>query len=394
MMPGSPINVLNVVRYPIGGIRNYLRYTYSKLDPALYRTTIVTVERPEAHLLPAGMAPLPVDLRTVPESGSFVRLAWRVRRLLHDRTYQIVHSQGMTAGVVTALSNRSRERPHVLTLHETFRREQFEGPLGALKQRVLALVMARVDSIIVVSRDAFDNLRQFIPLSAETLARVEVIRNGVSVDTLVNEANTSGGGLRGRLGVDTGTPLLGYVGRFMPEKGFDVLIEAVDLLRRREATVPAFKVVAVNDGAFVREYQQRITDRGLLSWFLFTGFQSSVAGTLTELDAVIMPSLREAGPLVPMEAMVLGCPVIASDCVGLRELTAGTPAIQSVAGDAASLADAIARFLGASAAHKARALDYVSTARQTFDSSVAAGMLTALFTRGLQARSRVVSSSS
>jgi glycosyltransferase involved in cell wall biosynthesis len=382
------INVLNVVRYPIGGIRNYLRYTYGKLDPAIYRTTIVTVELPEAHLLPAGMAPLQVALETVPESRAFPRLAWKVRTLLRDGQFQVVHSQGMTAGVITALTNRYRERPHVLTLHETFRADQFEGAVGALKRRVLSYTMARVDAIVVVSQDSLDNLRQFIPLPSDVLSRVEVIRNGVAVDTLLREAKASSQDLRARLGIDAATPLVGYVGRFMPEKGFEVLIDAVDRVRQRGAATPSFKIVAVNDGAFVREYQHAIADRGLAGWFSFTGFQSSVAGIITELDAVVMPSLREACPLVAMEAMVLGCPLIASDCVGLRELTSGTPALQSITGDPSSLADAIVRFLDSSDVHKARARDYASVARQTFDSTVAARKLMDVFGRGLRIPSR------
>jgi glycosyltransferase involved in cell wall biosynthesis len=177
--------------------------------------------------------------------------------------------------------------------------------------------------------------------------------------------------------------LLGYVGRFMPEKGFDVLIEAVRRLAGSVEALPPFLIVAINDGAFVREYRERVAQLGLGAYFRFAGFQRSAAGTLTELDAVVVPSRREACPLVAMEAMVLGCPVIASDCIGLREVTAGTPALQCRADDPASLAGAIRRFVGERQAMAQRARGFVQTAREAFDASNAAGRLTVSFERAL-----------
>jgi glycosyltransferase involved in cell wall biosynthesis len=138
----------------------------------------------------------------------------------------------------------------------------------------------------------------------------------------------------------------------------------------------------------VREYRKQAEDLGLQDIFLFTGFQPSAAGTLTELDAVIMPSRREACPLVAMEAMVLGCPLIASDCLGLRELTRGTPSLTSMAGDAPSLAAAIEQFIRHRDRLRADAAAFVATARRSFDSGVATGRLADIFDTALVSRGR------
>jgi glycosyltransferase involved in cell wall biosynthesis len=375
-----PTRILNVIRFPIGGIRNYLRYTYSRLDPDVFTSTIVTIDVPEAHLLPQGMAPLNVDLTTVPVTRPVLRLFLAAKRLIRGGGVGLVHSQGTTAAIVSASSSRRHRVPHVVTLHETFRAEQFSGLTGEAKRRVLARVFDNVDAVIAVSRDARDNLLQHLPLNRHTADRVVVIRNGVAVDMLVHEAGASRPELREQLNVDASVPVMGYIGRFMPEKGFGVLVDAVRLLRDRKE-LPPFKVVAVNDGAYVREYREQVSELGLAPWFHFTGFKASAAGTLAELDAVIMPSLREACPLVAMEAMVLGCPLIASDCIGLRELTVGTPALQSVAGDAASLASAIGQFLANHGAIKQSARLYIPDARRSFDSSRAVESLLSVFSR-------------
>ena len=101
-----PINVLNVVRHPIGGIRNYLRYTYSQFDPTVYRTTILTVDRPEAKLLPEGMAPLPVELVTVPPAKAFYGLWSALRRLRRSASFDIVQAAPSTWGYVESINNR------------------------------------------------------------------------------------------------------------------------------------------------------------------------------------------------------------------------------------------------------------------------------------------------
>ena len=388
-----PTHVLNVVRHPIGGIRNYLRYTYSQLDPSVYRATVLTVDRPEAKLLPGGMAPLQVELVTVPPARAFYGLWSKLRELRRTKPFDIVHSQGSTAALVTSLSGWRAAPWHVVTLHETFRESQFEGAAGIAKRHAVGRLLGRADAIIVVTGDALENLKKFIPLSASAMKKVELVPHGIAVDMLVREAEAGGTAPLVESELPEGTLVLGYVGRFMPEKGFDVLIDAVALLKARlGAARPPFKIVAVNDGAFVEEYRRKVAALELADWFAFTGFRSSVAGVLTQLDAVIMPSLREAAGLVAMEALVLGCVLIASDCIGLREITVGTPAISTTAGDPASLAAAIERFVASRETHQAEARAYMHTARRNFDVAVTARRLMEIFDRGLREKPRLASS--
>src|SRR5215467_3652637 len=131
------IRILNVIRYPIGGIRTYLRYTYSRMNVHEYASTILTVDLPEAQLLPQGMAPLSVELKTVPERQALFRLFWATRQLLQTGAFDLVHSQGSTAALATSACARWYRVPHVVTLHETFQAEQFSGAVGELKRAVM-----------------------------------------------------------------------------------------------------------------------------------------------------------------------------------------------------------------------------------------------------------------
>ena len=81
---------------------------------------------------------------------------------------------------------------------------------------------------------------------------------------------------------------------------------------------------------------------------------------LQKLDLLIMPSLWEACPVLPMEAMCAGVPVLGSDCIGLREVLRGTPSLTSPAGDAPALASAIQEAIKPGSRHQAQA--YVAEA--------------------------------
>ena len=90
-----------------------------------------------------------------------------------------------------------------------------------------------------------------------------------------------------------------------------------------------------------------------------------------------MPSLWEAWPLLPMEAMVAGVPVLGSDCIGLREVLRDTPSRTVAANDPAALVDGLRAALDEPWTEAARA--FVPQARTRFDNAHAVRCLTALF---------------
>src|SRR6185295_2308629 len=141
--------------------------------------------------------------------------------------------------------------------------------------------------------------------------KLRVIRNGIPVDALDQQGKID---LPERTG---DTILFGFFGRFMPQKGFDDLIDAVEILSRDPECQGKFKVLAVNDGSFVREYRNEIARRGLSGAFVFKGFVPDASALMKDLDGVVMPSLWEACGLVAMEALAAGCPLIATTCDGL-----------------------------------------------------------------------------
>jgi glycosyltransferase involved in cell wall biosynthesis len=163
-------------------------------------------------------------------------------------------------------------------------------------------------------------------------------------------------------------PRIGALGRLTPQKGFDVLLEAVRLLA---AEGTAFDVVI--GGAGRDADRLRAAASGLP--VSFRGFLDDPRPFLAGLDLFCLPSRREALPLALLEAMAEGLPCVATD-VGDVRAAVGAAAAVVPPGSPAALAGALRalladpirrRFLGRRARRRAEeAFDAARMARRTF----------------------------
>ena len=132
-----------------------------------------------------------------------------------------------------------------------------------------------------------------------------------------------------------------YVGRLSPEKGLDLLLDAL-----RAAGDPPFKIVG--GGPLLERLEARAHAIGLVGTE-FTGHVSSddVGGLLAGARFVVVPSLwEEVAGLAALEAMAAGRALLVADSGGLPELVRDGEGLSFPAGDAQALADGITRLLG------------------------------------------------
>jgi len=108
-----------------------------------------------------------------------------------------------------------------------------------------------------------------------------------------------------------------FVGRLVPIKGLRVLMEAFAAAR---AEVPGLRLTLVGDGADRAHLETLAAPYG--DHVRFTGYldQDGVAESLRGADALVLPSFAEGVPVVLMEAMASGKPVIATQVGGVSEL--------------------------------------------------------------------------
>lgn len=144
---------------------------------------------------------------------------------------------------------------------------------------------------------------------------------------------------------------IGFIGRVAPIKGVLEFIDIIALLAQQGASIPVFRVLLVGPTSEDPEYYSRCRDKvrryGLDDIVYFTGMQN-VQDVLSHLDIVAIPSRSEAFPMVCLEAMASGIPLVAHDVGCIRQILAGESADAGsivAKGDAAAFAAELSQLM-------------------------------------------------
>ena len=133
------------------------------------------------------------------------------------------------------------------------------------------------------------------------------------------------------------------VGRHEAQKGVDTLLEAVAGLDSRTKIT----LELIGDGTCSPGYRQRARDLGIGEIVAWLGWKVEVSPYLAQAHAFVLPSRYEGLPLVLLEALAAGLPVIASDIPPHREVDPQGLATRFFpAGDSAALRREIAALAG------------------------------------------------
>jgi glycosyltransferase involved in cell wall biosynthesis len=142
----------------------------------------------------------------------------------------------------------------------------------------------------------------------------------------------------------------------------------------QEAPSNNLHLVAILDrvGYGYKEYWPDIVERDtrLADRVHFIDPVPEIAPLLCQMQVLAIPSLWEACPLLPMEAMVLGVPVVGSDAIGLREVLYDTPSYTPSTTNAEELARSILSAASPGARQRARSFAPRAAERFRIDASV------------------------
>ena len=375
------MKILMVIRWPVGGIQTYCKYVYGlPIFDGCEFTVITTDDANEEYFHNAFGLRLRRLVRLTDEAFSAAAIL-RVSRQVPRP--QLLHAHGFSSAILAIPARLFLGVPLLLTSHDIVQRSQFRGIPGVMKRLALGSALRMSACVNVVGNDAGENLRSYFPRACPA-KKLSVIINGIDAEQFSEPMRRD---LRGELGVRKDCLLLGFFGRFMTQKGFKYV---VDMLEKHGDLLQApVHVVCFGWGGFIREERAEIVRRNLSEHFSFLPATNDMPAALRGCDAVLMPSLWEAMPLLAMEALVAGVPLIASTCIGLREVCTGTPALMCAPGDSRSLADAVNRFLNKRALYEAEAKRYQGEARRRFDRKETAQRLRALYDATVRSESFV-----
>jgi glycosyltransferase involved in cell wall biosynthesis len=272
----------------------------------------------------------------IEERGKFdPRLLGALREIVLRHDINLIHGHDHKSDLFAYLLRRSLWRRQ-LTVVSTAHAWVMLGLKGELYRRLDLSLMRRFDHLIAVSHATKDEMVDAgVPASL-----ISVIHNGIDTEAWSPRRTVST--LRDELSLSQAFPVIGYVGRIMPEKDLETWLRAAALLARK---VPSARFVLVGegkDGATFNQLKQLAAELGIADQTYFPGYRSDLLPVYGAFDVFVLSSRREGLPNSILEAMALGLPVVTTDVAGAKELVLdGQTGYVCPQGDAQGIARAL-----------------------------------------------------
>jgi glycosyltransferase involved in cell wall biosynthesis len=301
-----------------GGAEQVVRALAEGAREAGHEAAIAAAPGPLSADLGLKAFPLPVLRRRpwrVPDAALTLRSAIRSWRP------DLVHSHNPGMAVVSSLATaRGRRPPALVSMHGV---PDEDYPAAALALRFAGL------PTVACGPGVSDALEK------HNMRVRRTILNGVT--TSPPPADRSA--LAAEWGIPVERPLLVTVGRLVDQKNHSLAIRAL-------ANVPDAGLVIVGEGPLRNQLEQEAERLGVSRRVVFAGVRADARSITGAADAVVLCSRWEGLPLVALEALAAGTPLVATDVRGLRELLFdGETALLVPPDDPSALAVALGRVL-------------------------------------------------
>nr|MDP9479151.1 glycosyltransferase family 4 protein [Actinomycetota bacterium] len=330
-MSSRPVRLLLVIdSLDIGGAERYVVDLAVALRGKGYEVTVAcSVAGPLSGPLERADIPVRPLLRRPVKRRTSMAFARKLRRLLRAERFDLVHAHVYASAAAAAIATLGTGVPLVITEHT-------EAPWRSRRARLFSrLVYRRAERIIAVSGAI---RRLLIEGYAVPPGRVTFVPNAVVPvpDALPATSQAIPAGWRKG-------PLIGRVARLQTEKGVDIFLKAA---ARVAPLFPEARFLVIGDGPLRQELAVLAKRLGLEERVRFLGFRSDAPALIALLDVLVVSSLSDGAPLVILEAMEAGVPVVASAVGGIPDqIRHDEEGVLVPPGDPVALGDALVGLL-------------------------------------------------
>jgi len=229
--------------------------------------------------------------------------AMKLRNLLVERAFDVLNAHLAPAQywLYIAAAATAMKPVFVATEHSTYnRRQKFVGI-----RQIDRVFYAKCSAVICNSEATLQSFHGWMPKVATP---VFVIHNGINLSRI---AAAPAGDLERISGLKR--PIILCVGRLRPEKGQDLLIEAL-------ALAPGLSLLLAGQGDALDEWQALAVRLKVQDRVRFLGVSDNVYSLMKGCDVYAQPSRWEGFGIAALEALACGARVVAARVPGLREI--------------------------------------------------------------------------
>ncbi len=247
-------------------------------------------------------------------------------RIIRKEAPDVVHSHLMHANLTARLARLFRRFPLVNTIHIAERRKSLKIKILFLLDR---LTWHLCGLYTAVSRAAAEFHEQKCGLPQGT---VKVVYNGSDPAPPLPSDRIAA--IRREWGLDGTARIIGSVGRFDYQKGYDIFLSGLSALKPLIPQGEQWGIVLIGDGSERDRLQTlaaEISAQMPELRIVLPGYRPDAASILPMLDLFVMPSRYEGFGLTLTEAMAQGIPALCSKADSLPELCAFAPEITMTA---------------------------------------------------------------
>ncbi len=285
-----------------------------------------------------GVRTFPVPLKSKFDFKSIFIL----RDFLRRGKFHIVHTEDVRSNLLGTIAAVMARIPiivwtvHLLSINRSIKE------INPIKKRIWISVdrtLARyVDKIITISEF---NRKELIEKERIEPEKIVVIPNSINLDEFNRRINVAK--KKEEFRINNREKVVGFIGRLNHQKGLVYLLEAAMVVTQSVSNV---RFLIIGDGPKRAEFEERTKELGIAGKVLFAGFRDDVNELYPIFDITVLPSLYEGLPIVPIESMGSGKPVVATQVAGTPEVVIdGETGVLVPPKDAESLAEAILQLL-------------------------------------------------
>ena len=241
-------------------------------------------------------------------------LLFRLMKVIRKEGYNVLDSQNIQSKFWANLAALFTRTALVSTLNSWYAHEHSTTLVkGRFYTSLELLTNQSLDLYITVSEQD----RQMLLGSGIPENAIELIYNTIDLD--VSSIPGDGGWLRRQFDLPPESIVCTGIGRLVPQKGFDILIEA---FAKIASQVPDLYCLIIGEGEDKEKLSEQIRSAGLEGRIRLLGYQdrSKAMSILKSSDIFVMPSRYEGTPIALLEAAALARPILATRAGGIPEL--------------------------------------------------------------------------
>jgi len=338
--PTDRVKVLHVITRFAGGAGANTFLSAAGMDPDVYETWVAGGDGGPLwqRAKEAGVRSVRLPRmreRIAPLDDAIV--LWQLFRLIRRERFSVVHTHCSKGGFLGRLAAGLARAPVVVHTFHAFASHSFMGrPRRALYLTLDRLARRFAHRYVAVSprvaREAVEH--RLVPPGS-----VVVVPSGLEMDQVPDRPDPS---VRKELGIPEGAPVVGWVGRMVPQKAPLHFVRMAAIVRETHGDAV---FVMVGDASFEAQPLERRTHREARRLgvdIVFTGFRPDAPRIASTFDVYVVSSLYEGLGRGLTEAMASGRPVVATAVNGVRDLVIpGSTGLLARPGDPATLASCV-----------------------------------------------------